>query len=265
MFKYKLFVQYDGSNYYGWQYQKPNKYGEYPTIQSELHDAVFALTKEKVTSMGAGRTDAGVHAIKQVCHIELKTYIMPEKLMEGLNHFLQGKSIIVYSVEFVQEEFHARFSAKAKTYNYLIWNSMSPNAFYEKKAWHVAKQIDLERFKKELFTLKEIGGTSFQSFRDRFCQAKHPNRKIDEVNIETLDYLDAYSPSVTNKFSKLIKVTFSAQSFLHHQVRIMIGTLVDLCIYNRKHSILDILNYQDRTKAAVTAPPHGLYLVDVEY
>lgn len=264
MFKYKLLIQYDGTNYFGWQYQKPNKYGTYSTIQSELHQAIFELTKEHVSSAGAGRTDAGVHATKQVCHIELKKHILPEKLMEGLNYFLRNTRIVVYGVEIVDKDFHSRFQAKSKTYHYLIWNSFSRNIFYEKKAWHINKKIDFQRLQRELETFKTVGGVSFESFRDSFCQAKHAVRKIDNVSIEHIILTDTYLPNTLNH-SSLIKLTFSAKSFLHHQVRIMVGTLIDICTYNRKHSIKDILLLEDRTKAGMTAPAHGLYLVDVEY
>lgn len=265
MFKYKLSLQYDGTNYYGWQYQKPNKYGIYPTVQSELHQAIFHLTKEEVISAGAGRTDAGVHAIKQICHIVLHKYIVPAKLMEGLNYFLKDTAIVVYDAEFVDENFHARFQAKEKTYHYLIWNSLSRNIFYEKKAWHISKKIDLNRLKMELQTFVAVGAMNFQSFRDAECQAEHAMRIIKDVDMQVKDYIHNYQVNSSNNYSQLIQLTFTARSFLHHQVRIMVGTLVQLCIYNRKTNIQSILQQQNRAKAGVTAPAYGLYLADVQY
>jgi len=245
MHKHKITLEYDGTEYVGWQRQENGI-----SIQSALEQAIEKLTLEKVKVFAAGRTDAGVHAKGQVVHCDIKKNFTIDNIRDGLNQHLRPQPISIIKVEKVTEEFHARFSANYRIYEYLIVNRRSPLTIQKNKAWIVFKKLNLNKMKKE--SLYFIGKHDFSAFRSINCQSNSPIKTIDNFDI-----------SVKNEN---IRIKVKAKSFLHSQVRIMVGTLVD--IGKGKIStitIKDIINKKDRKQAGVTAPACGLYLVEVGY
>lgn len=245
MHRYKLTVEYDGTGLSGWQRQ-PNV----PSVQQHLEDAVEKLCGEKITSQVAGRTDAGVHAIAQISHVDLPKEYDPFVVQQALNYYLHDTRIVIEAVEAVDEEFHARFSAKSRHYLYRILNRRAPSALDRERVWHVPVVLDVDKMREAANLL--IGTHDFSSFRDTHCQAKSP--------IKTLDKLDI------TPHGEEIHITCEAQSFLHHQVRIMTGTLA--WVGRNKWQLSDVqkaLDAKYRAAGGPTAPAHGLYLVRVGY
>ncbi len=243
--RYKATLEYDGSSFFGFQLQPG-----LPTIQETVEKALLSLTHNFVRIFGAGRTDQGVHALGQVVHFDLDQIWDTEKLKFGLNHFLNKTMVCITSIEIVPDDFHSRFGAKEKQYLYRIINRHSPLTLDHGKAWHVGNSLDADIMNKgaQLF----IGTHDFSSFRDSHCQAKSPIRTI----------LNAY----VKKNQDEIRFIVQGRSFLHHQVRNLMGTLKLLgqgrfCLDDVKR----ILESKDRTKAGPTAPPQGLYLMWINY
>lgn len=254
--RYKLIIEYDGSGYAGWQTQ-PGQ----PSIQEALETAVLKFSGVKTEVAGAGRTDAGVHATAQVAHVDLPRETDPFKVMQGINYYLFNEGgdipaapipnrIAVLRAEPAPDDFHARFSAKRRHYVYRIINRRSRLGLEAGRAWHVIEPLDAEKMHKAAQYL--LGNHNFTSFRDSECQAKSP--------VKTLDKLDV------KRIGEEVRITTNARSFLHHQVRIMAGTLA--LVGKGKWKPEDVraaLKAADRTKSGPTAPPEGLYLVGVEY
>ena len=243
--KYKITIEYDGTNLVGWQKQ-PNQ----ASIQSILEDAIFYLSQEHVDLTAAGRTDAGVHALGQVAHFELKKDFTENNIRQGINFHIKNKSVAVVAVEKVLADFSARFSAKKRYYKYAILNRSSVPALDRNRVWHVPQELDINAMKKAAKYFK--GNHDFTSFRATECQAKSPVKTLDKIKIEQVgEYIYLY---------------FSAKSFLHHMVRNMTGTLVEVGL-GRKNpkDIPQILKAKDRAKAGQTAPACGLYFVKVDY
>ena len=245
--RYKLTVEYDGTCYCGFQKQKdqPDK-----SIEELLEKAVFNMTKEKVEIAVCGRTDAGVHALEQVVHFDLENEFETAKIVSGINHFLIKTDIVVLSCEIVDKNFNSRLNAKMRHYSYLIINRSSPLAIEKKRAWHVAKKLDIEAMR--LAAKELIGHHDFSSFRDRHCTASSPMRTISKIEIKELD--------------ERIYIEVSAKSFLHHMVRNIVGTLVFIGIGKEKaENMKFILEAKDRTKSGPNAPACGLYFKKVDY
>jgi len=242
--KFKIIIEYDGSNYVGWQKQDNGQ-----SIQEEIEKAIFKLTGEKISLFGAGRTDAGVHALGQVAHFNLQKNFMCDNIRDGLNQHLRPQSIAVLSAEEIQEEFHSRFSAKKRTYEYLILNRRAPLTIDKGKSWGVFKKLDLNKmiFESNFF----LGKHNLNAFRSIHCQSNSAIKSINEIKILKKD--------------KNILIRVSAKSFLHSQVRIMVGTLVEIGKGKITQSIKKIIEDKDRSKAGITAPACGLYLIKVEY
>ena len=244
MYNYKIVIEYDGTNFVGWQQQENGQ-----SIQSAIQEALVKLSNEKVTIFGAGRTDAGVHAYGQVASFNLNKKIETDVIRDGLNQYLRPLPIAVQKAQIVDENFHARFSAKKRWYEYKIINRRPPLTIDLNRAWCVYKNLDVEKMKIESTAF--LGKHDLNAFRSAHCQSKNSTKTIDSVFIR-------------NKDDQII-IEVSAKSFLHSQVRIMVGTLVDIAKRNINKTVLEIIHSKQREFAGQTAPAHGLYLKKIEY
>lgn len=243
--RYKLTIEYDGTGLNGWQ-----KQDNVPTVQGLLEAAVEKYCGQKVEVAGSGRTDAGVHALAQVAHIDLHGDHDEYRVMSAINFHLVPHKVAVLSAEKVPDEFHARFSAKKRYYRYHITNRRPRLALREGHSWHVPEELNIAGMREAATLL--IGQYDFSTFRDSMCQARSPVKTLDELNVE--------------KHDEEVIITTSARSFLHHQVRNMVGSLVQ--VGKGKWSVTDFKaarDAKDRTKGGPTAPAEGLFFVRVEY
>ena len=243
--RYKLTIEYDGAPFCGWQYQENG-----PSVQGALEAAVKAMTGEAVRVHGAGRTDAGVHALAQVAHIDLVKDYRADRVRDALNAHLRPHPIGVLSAEIVSDTFEARFSAIRRHYLYRIANRRANLALGVGHAWRVARPLDVAAMHEAAQVL--IGKHDFTTFRDTECQAKSPEK--------TLDVLDVA------RDGDEVRIVTSARSFLHSQVRSMVGSLV--WVGHGKWSAKDLraaLDARNRAACGPVAPPDGLYLVQVDY
>jgi len=243
--RYKCRVEYEGTHFSGWQKQK-----DVLTIQGCIESAIHAFCGENVTIFTAGRTDAGVHAWEQVFHCDLERYHPEERIKAALNFYLREHPVAILSVETVDEQFHARFSAIRRHYQYHILNRRTPPALEHSRVWHLPVVLNEMRMREAANLM--LGTHDFTSFRDSQCQAKSPVRTLDSLTI--------------TREGERILIQASAKSFLHHMVRNIVGTLV--LIGENKHLpdyITTILEARDRRIAGPTAPPWGLYFMRVDY
>lgn len=243
--RYKLTIEYDGAPFCGWQVQDNG-----PSIQAALVEAVTAFAGERVSVNGAGRTDAGVHALGQVAHIDLAKDWDPEIVRDALNAHLRPQPIAVLAVQRAADDFDARFSAVKRHYHYRILNRRADLALEKSRVWRIARALDANAMHTAAQRL--IGLHDFTTFRAAECQAKSP--------VKTLDRLDVA------RNGDEIHVHASARSFLHHQVRSMVGSLAQ--VGEGKWTADDVsraLAARDRTACGPVAPPDGLYLVKVDY
>ncbi len=243
--RFHLILEYDGGPFAGWQRQDNG-----PSIQGALEDAIEKFSAERVTVTGAGRTDAGVHALGQVAHFDLAKGFEPSKVRDALNHFLRPQPIAVLEAALATPDFHARFSAKARHYLYRILCRRAPPVLERGHVWHILRELDAEAMHHAARAL--VGQHDFTTFRAAECQAKSP--------VKTLDRLD-----VTKRADE-IHIEASARSFLHHQVRSMVGSLKLVGEGKWKpRDVADALAARDRAACGPVAPPDGLYLVHVDY
>jgi len=243
--RFRLTLEYDGAGFVGWQRQDNG-----PSVQQALEDAVFAFCGERVTAVAAGRTDAGVHALGQVVHLDIARAVAVETVRDAVNYHLRPAPIAVLAVEAAAADFHARFSAVERAYLYRIVNRRAPLALDRGRAWGVAAPLDAAAMAEAARAL--VGRHDFTSFRAASCQAASP--------VKTLDVLEVARAGAE------VRVAARARSFLHHQVRNMVGTLK--LVGEGKWSAADVaaaLAARDRSAAGPTAPPGGLYLVEVRY
>ena len=245
MQRYKLKIEYDGTSFVGWQFQKNGL-----SIQEVLQQAIFNLSKEKVIVTGAGRTDSGVHAFEQIAHFDLEKKIEKKFFLPGLNQHIGNKPITILKIIRTNKKFHSRFDAKRRTYQYVIINRQSPLALQKNKAWHIRKKLNIIEIKKGAKLL--LGTHDFSTFRSSSCGAKSPIKTIKNISIK--------------KNKDKITIKFVAQSFLQQQVRSMVGCLKYLGegkweIYSFKKSF----KLKSRIKCAPPAPACGLYLTKVTY
>ena len=244
MFNFKIIIEYDGTDYVGWQRQDNGL-----SIQEAIENAIFKLTAEKVIVFGAGRTDAGVHALGQVAHFNLKKKFQSDNIRDGLNQYLRPQLIAILVAEQIDENFHARFSAIKRTYEYIITNRRPPLTINKNKSWGVFKTLDIKKIRDEAKFF--LGKHNLEAFRSVHCQSNSAIKTIDDITI-------------ANKNNDIV-ITVSAKSFLHSQVRIMVGTLVEIGKGKIKISIKKIIEDKLRSQAGITAPACGLYLIKVDY
>ncbi|MBN1783972.1 MAG: tRNA pseudouridine(38-40) synthase TruA [Alphaproteobacteria bacterium] len=243
--RYKITIEYDGTNYKGWQSQDG-----LPTVQGAIESAVFAFCQEKTEVYGSGRTDAGVHALGMTAHMDIQKETDTETIKMALNAHLREEAIVILSVEKTADEFHARFDAKQRYYLYRILNRATPPALDVDRVWWVPQKLDIEKMRAGAKHL--IGQHDFSSFRAAECQAQSPIRTVDEITFE--------------KQGNEIWMRCQARSFLHHQIRNFIGSLVEVGRGKEEPIwIKEILEKKDRTTAGPTAPACGLYFEKVEY
>lgn len=243
--RYKLTIEYDGTPFVGWQRQENG-----PSIQAALEQAVLALSGERVTVQGAGRTDAGVHALGQVAHFDLAKEKPAETVRSALNFHLKPDPVAVVEAEIAPADFNARFSATGRRYRYLILNRRAPPAYDRGHVWHVPMPLDTDAMAEAASVLR--GRHDFNSFRSTACQAPSP--------IKTLDLFEV------TRTGNEIRIDVGSRSFLHNQVRILVGTLqlVGRGQWSRR-DVEEALAARDRTRAGPTAPPQGLCLMEVRY
>jgi len=245
MQRYKIKIEYEGTQFVGWQFQKNGQ-----SIQEVLQNAIFRFSNEKVIVAGAGRTDSGVHALGQVAHFDLKKKINGKKILPAINQNIGNKPVAVLKVSKANKKFHARHDAKRRIYQYLIVNRQSPLALQKNKAWHIRKKLDLLSMKKGAKLL--LGTHDFSTFRSSSCGAKSPIKTMEKILIK--------------KSKDKITLQFTSKSFLQQQVRSMVGCIKYLG--DGKWNIDDFkksFKSRKRIKCAPPAPACGLYLSHIKY
>jgi tRNA pseudouridine38-40 synthase len=241
----KLTIEYDGTAYHGWQIQPGVR-----TIQGVMREQIAQITQKKVNLIGAGRTDAGVHALAQVANFKTESTIDLLALQRGLNSLLPS-DIVVKGAEEVEVEFHARFSARSKVYEYHILHQPYPSALMRDYAWFIHEELDLASMKKCAKLL--FGSHDFSSFRASGDESRHSIREVIRLEIERRE-------------GNFVVIAIEANAFLRGMVRSIVGTLMD--VGERKTSFAEfkeIFGAHDRRRAGMTAPAHGLFLVEVKY
>lgn len=240
----KLTVEYDGTNYHGWQIQPSGE-----TIQSVLERAVSTFLGKPTRVIGSGRTDAGVHALGQVANFSCDKEYDAHRILRGLNA-LTPTDISIKDAEVVPDSFDARRDGRARVYEYRILNRSTPSPFHRNRAWHLHEPLELAAMRGAIGCL--VGEHDFTSFRAAGCDAAHPVRKVYRVSLEQRE--------------ELLVFTIEATAFLRHMVRNIVGTLVEVGRgLRRPESFAELLRARDRTKAGMTAPACGLFLVEVKY
>ena len=246
MARYQILIEYAGSNLRGWQIQKKGK-----TVQGLIQQKLSKILKKKIIIYGAGRLDSGVHALEQSAHFDYNIEIKrKDKLIKSLNYFLRKENIAILDIKKKNNNFHARFSAKMRIYNYIIINRLSEPTLEKNRGWHVIKKLDLNNMKRG--AMKFVGTKDFSTFRASSCRAKSPIKTMKVVKIKSSKYK--------------IEIEFRSQSFLQKQVRSMVGCLKYLG--EKKWSLKKfeyVLNSKKRSLCAPLAPPEGLYLKKVIY
>ena len=243
--RFKLTLEYDGSGFVGWQRQDNGL-----SVQQALEEAVFRFCGERAVLQAAGRTDSGVHALGQVAHVDIAKDTEAKTVRDALNFHVKPHAVAVLAAEAVDDDFHARFSATERRYLYRILNRRAPAVLDRDRVWWVASPLDADAMHAAAQEL--VGQHDFSSFRAAECQAKSPEKTLDELNVAHL--------------GEEIHITARARSFLHHQVRNMVGTLK--LVGEGKWSAADVaraLAAKKRAAAGPTAPAGGLYLTGVGY
>ncbi len=251
----KLKIEYDGTNYHGWQSQKPGG-----TIQDVIQEKIQSITGEEVRLTGASRTDAGVHALEQVAVFSTRSHLDEAVIMRALNAKLPEDIRIMDAAE-TGEHFHPRYDAGKKSYFYIISENRRHSAFLHRYIWYVHFPLDIELMAKAASIL--LGEHDFSSFRGSGCSAKHPVRTIYAADIERIDEISFMTAVMRGNF---IRFRIEGNAFLRHMVRNIVGTLIEagkgsmsLETFNR------VLQSRDRTTAGPTAPARGLFLEKITY
>lgn len=245
MTRFALTVEYDGRPFMGWQRQTHG-----PSVQQALEDAAFAMTGERVAVHAAGRTDAGVHALAMRAHLDLPAPVTPFRLMEALNALVRPAPVAVLACETVPEDWHARFSCTGRAYDYRIVNRRAPPTVEAGLAWQVPQPLDADAMAAGAALL--VGRHDFTTFRSAHCQADSPLRTLDRLDVARED--------------DRIVIRAAARSFLHHQVRSMVGCLALVGMGRWSPADLrDALEARDRSRLGLNAPPDGLFFVAATY
>lgn len=245
MTRYRLTVEYDGRPFMGWQRQAHG-----PSVQQAIEEAILAITGEETTLHAAGRTDAGVHALAMTAHVDIARPISAFRLADGLNARLRPSPVSILGAETVSDDFHARFSCIGRRYSYRIVNRRAPLALEAGRAWRVPVVLHADAMHKAAQLL--VGRHDFTTFRSVHCQAQSP--------VKTLDLL------TVRRYGETIEIAAAARSFLHHQVRSMVGCLQ--LVGRGKWTVRDLktaLEARDRAALGFNAPPDGLYFVEALY
>lgn len=255
MTRWKITIEYVGTNYSGWQRQEPGT----PSVQAAIEDAIKKFCQQDITIHAAGRTDAGVHARGQVAHFDLDYGVRElggPDLAKAINAHLRPQPVSIVKAELAAADFHARFAALNKLYRYRILNRPAYPAFDQDTIWHIRRPLDVNAMTGAAQYL--LGHHDFTTFRDSECQAKTPER--------TLDRLEIFERPYDESAGREIIIEAEARSFLHHMVRNIVGTLS--LVGEGKWQPTDVqtaLEARDRTKGGPTAPASGLTLVRVDY
>ena len=246
MFNYLIKIEYEGTNFVGWQSQKNGK-----SIQDSVEKALTRVLRTRIRIIGSGRTDKGVHALSQYANFKTKIKINEKKIfLNSMNFFLKKKCISILDIKNKNSDFHARFSAKLRTYEYFIINRQGELSIDRDRAWHIKEKINLKLMKRGAKILE--GTHDFSIFRASSCSARSPIKKMYPIKI--------------SKINDKIKIRFCSKSFLQNQVRSMVGCLKYLS--TRKWSITDFkkaFKSKKRNRCAPPAPACGLYLLDIKY
>jgi tRNA pseudouridine38-40 synthase len=246
MYKYQVLIEYVGTNFVGWQIQSRGK-----SIQKLIQTKLSKLLKEKISLIGSGRTDAGVHALEQSAHFECKKEIQNlDKFLKSINHFVNNMNVSIINIKKKNMNFHARFSAKQRIYKYIIFNRLSKPSLEKDRGWHIIKELDISLMKKGA---KELLGTKdFSTFRSSSCNAKSPIRTMESIKIKVI--------------KGRIEIQFRSQSFLQQQIRSMVGCLKYLA--EKKWDLkkfVSVFKSRKRILCAPPAPAEGLFLEKVIY
>jgi tRNA pseudouridine38-40 synthase len=243
--RWKLILEWDGGPFIGWPRQDHG-----PSVQAALERAAAAMTGEEVTAYAAGRTDAGVHALGMAAHLDLAKQLTPHRLCEGLNALLRPDPVAVLSAEPVADDWHARFSCTGRLYLYRIANRRAPLTVERGRAWRLGPKLDVAAMAEAAAML--VGRHDFTTFRSVHCQSDSP--------LKTLDRLDV------GQVGHEVHIHAAARSFLHHQVRSMVGCLALVGQGQwRSEQMREALEARDRSALGLNAPPEGLYFVEALY
>lgn len=245
MTRWRLTIEYDGGPFFGWQRQ-----AEGPSVQATLEQAIARMTSAPAAVHGAGRTDAGVHALAMEAHVDLAKPVTPHRLREGINALVRPQPVSVLAVEPVADDWHARFSCTGRRYLYRILDRRAPPALERGRVWHVPIQLDLDSMREAAGKL--LGVHDFTTFRSAHCQSASPVKTLDLLSIE--------------RAGEEVHVRAEALSFLHHQVRSMVGCLQ--MVGRGQWAPVDLaeaLDARDRAALGLNAPPEGLYFVGADY
>jgi tRNA pseudouridine38-40 synthase len=246
MHRYQLLIEYVGTNFVGWQIQSKGI-----SVQKLIQVKLSKLLNEKISLVGSGRTDSGVHAIEQSAHFDCKKKILNlDKFLKSINHLVNNKEVSILTIKKRSLNFHARYSAKQRIYKYIIFNRLSRPSIEKRRGWHIIKNLDINLMKKG--AKKLLGTKDFSTFRSSSCNAKSPIRTMKSINIKS------------NK--DRVEIQFKSQSFLQQQVRSMVGCLKYLAEkkWNLKKFDL-VFKSKKRTLCAPPAPAEGLFLEKVMY
>ena len=245
MTRFRLTVEYDGGPFMGWQRQAHG-----PSVQQAIEEAIQAITQEEVTLNAAGRTDAGVHALAMTAHVDVEKAITAHRLADGANAKLRPLPVAILAAEPVGDDFHARFSCIGRRYLYLIANRRAPLALEAGRAWRVPVPLDAEAMNDAAQVL--VGRHDFTTFRSAHCQSDSPLKTLDRLFV--------------SRRGETIEIEAAARSFLHHQVRSMVGCLE--LVGRGKWTKADLkaaLDAADRAALGFNAPPDGLFFVEALY
>lgn len=249
MIRFALTIEFDGTPFQGLQRQKHG-----PSVQQAIEDALHRITGESATLHSAGRTDTGVHALAMRSHVDLEKDIDPFRLMEALNAHLRPDPVAINACEIVPDDWHARFSCVGRRYVYRIVNRRAPLALMRDRAWQVAQDLDAEAMHRAAQAL--VGCHDFTTFRSVHCQAADPVKTLDRLDVERTE----------TEFGPEIHIHAEARSFLHHQVRSMVGCLKLVGAGSWPETrMAEALSAKDRAELGLNAPSHGLYFVEAIY